>query len=161
MCWDVRPSISPYVTISSDMRRASMRCHWAYRGFVNIASAVATDEFTVEISGSRFAMNPGYVRIGFVTLERFAPNTCLLYGSGVYTIIPCCGLLSGCGKINAVYCSGFYRGTVRGVVDRVHKTISFHVDGVDHGVAWTGVDPGTLLYAVAAFEYDRVSVEFV
>ena len=104
------------------------------------------------------APDPGRVLIGFTTRAAFTPD---IHGSdGSYTLHPCVGKLYGFGKYYTSYCAGFTQGTVRCVADRGRGTIAFHVDGVDRGVAWTGVAPGPL-HAVVVFYLPGVEVEFV
>ena len=122
-------------------------------------STEATDDFTVQIINQPSVQVHGDVNIGFTTRAAFTPNTDILDRDGVYTLCPHSGALFGSGK-PTYYCARFTHGTVRCVADRGRGTIAFHVDGVDRGVAWTGLAPGPL-HAVVVFSVRGIDVEFV
>ena len=106
---------------------------------------------------------PSDVFIGFTTRAAFTPDTIIISSDGVYTLWPPTGKLYGSGKPGErypSYCAGFAHGTVRCLADRGRGTIAFHVDGVDRGVAWTGVAPGPF-HAFVRFYWRGVDVEFV
>ena len=100
--------------------------------------------------------------IGFTTRAAFTPDSDIPNSTndGVYTLYPCEGTLWGSGESDTSYCASVTHGTVRCVADRGRGTIAFHVNGVDRGVAWTGVAPGPL-HAVVVFDVPGVSVKFV
>lgn len=79
--------------------------------------------------------------VGFVREYSLDNLTC---EHGVYMLRPVLGTLHGTGKDYVPYCSPLTTATLRCVADRTAGTISFHVNGVDCGVAWTGVEPGAL-----------------
>ena len=71
------------------------------------------------------------------------------------------GTLYGNGADSKKYSSPVPDGAiVECVRDRVNRTISFVVNGVDQGVAFTGV-PDEELHALANFNFLKVSVTFV
>lgn len=118
----------------------------------NVMSINPTDDFTVELFGNRRDVVD--VRVGFTTRGAFRPTADPIdeLVDGMYTLRHYNGTVWGSGKMNEFYGqmhSG--QGMLRCVADRANGTIRFYVDGVDYGVAWTGVPREEPLYAVAMF----------
>lgn len=158
--WDAATA-SPSIVVSPDTRRVSMRSSNIGLGIWDCVMSIdPMDDFTVRVfSGSGNAV---CTFIGFTTRDAFKPKFDVYRDKmcGLYILRCDTGLALGSG----IYKEGYgpknsMGGTVRCVADRARGTISFHVDGVDHGVALMNVPP-VPLYAVAMFVF-RDIVEFV
>lgn len=142
---------------SSDARSVNVPMH--SRNAVKLGGAMsteATDDFSVRITNELFKdpKPDNGVFIGFTTRtawfnRRIGP----LFGVDEYTLLLWSrhGTLCVAGKVDTPYCEPFVDVLVRGVVDREHGTISFYVDGVDCGVAWSGVEATRILHATVTF----------
>lgn len=110
-------------------------------GWAACMSTAPTDEFTVRFTWTRGAP-AGNEAIGLIHSSVYRPNTHIAHVDGVYTLAVATGKLYGSGTYNKRYCGGKGRRehrTVRCVYDRGAGLISFHVDGVECGVAYCGV----------------------
>lgn len=149
------------VIVSPNARRVGMRPK--FNLLRNVMSVESTNDFCVRVTTPPLKSTPfpGGVFIGFTTRDAFTRDTDITCNGGVYTIQPFYGRLHGYRKLNTVYCQGHFKagGTVRCVADRARATISFHLDGVDRGVAWTnvGMEP---LHALVSL-YAGVEVELL
>lgn len=124
-------------------------------------SAEPTDDYCVRLFHEPSASQPGFVSIGFTTSAAFDCETDITWKDGVYTLWPWGGTLFGSGKEGEeFYCEVFSDATIRCVADRDRRTITFHVNGVDRGVAWTNVTASPL-YAVVVFYYPGIVVELL
>lgn len=157
--------VAPNTRISADMQCASTYGYYPCGDWKNVVSTNATDDFTVEISVSTGMLRMGNVHIGFTTRAAFLANAFMLQSPGVYTLWPLCGVLYGkgyCGKYDGrPVRRGGIDWRIRCVFDRDHGTISFHVNGVDMGIAWDYVDAESTLYAVAVICESDVDIHLV
>lgn len=146
------------LSLSPDGRRVSSVDR---NGWRNCISDSPVEDFTMRVGHDAAARVPGWVYIGLIRPESFQPNTYVGDAAGIYTLWPIAGMLCGSNKVfNTPYCTGFSTGLVRCVYDRAACTITFYVDGVARGVAWTDVPPGPL-HAVVMFGKPGIHIDLV
>lgn len=157
--WDAKTFDDEYVLWSDDLQRMRLSPETTWR---NVISADPTNDFTVRVTNLPHAPHPGSVFVGFTTQTAFAADNSINTAKGVYTMRLEDGALYGTEQKFVDYSAAFKRedGTLRCVADRSRGTIAFHVDGVDLGVAWTGVGP-LPLYAVVIFWFHDVEIELL
>lgn len=135
--------MSSDIIVSPDIRSISSSKAWRGFEFRNIMSAEPSDDATLRFTRDS-APFPGGIYIGFISPEIFTPDTEVFREDGSYALCPAIGALYGSGKRSTPYCSGFGGAVVRMLVDRKAGTISYNINGVEHGAAWTNVAPGPL-----------------
>lgn len=123
---------------------------WGGAAWRNAMSIGVTDDFAVSVTHDPTAASPGCVSVGFISPTVFARDTDVHLARGAYTLWLQDGMLYGSGRYRTAYCPGAAAARVRCIANRKDRTISFEVNGVDHGVAWTDVSPGPL-HAVVVF----------
>lgn len=161
LVWDTTPECERGVILSPNMLRVSMNPSYR-QSCRHVVSTGFTDDFTVRLSDNGVMHGVSIVCIGFAREGLDFTETRHVTRDGVYTLVPHVGKLFGTldRTMPEVYCPLFTHGMVRCVADRLNGTISYHVDGVDQGVAWRGVAPGPL-HAVVIFIYPGVSTELI
>lgn len=114
-----------------------------------------TTDFTVRMGVlPDMQWSKGYLHIGFKDPREHSTDS----SEGMYTILPFCGMVFGRERLYSPYCHDFNEGTVRCVLR--NKTVTFFVDGVDCGVAWTDVTTERM-HAFVSFWKRGMEVEFL
>lgn len=106
-------------------------------------SAEPADDATIRFTRES-APVPGGIYIGLISPDIFTPDTEVFREDGAYVMCPAIGALYGSGKKSTPYCSAFGGAVIRILFDRIARTISYHINGVAHGVAWTDVKAESL-----------------
>jgi len=112
----------------------------------NCISKLPVTRFKVEIV-NRGSDNNGSIMIGFVDPAAFSANGQIYAHQNSYVLYVADGNLYGNGKSNSGYGNSVAIAvgqTVESIFDPEQKTISFTVDGVSRGVAFTGVTANAL-----------------
>ena len=118
-----------------------------------------TTRFTVRFNLKGAAYND--VMIGFIAISSFTPSSRNHNTPNSFCLCTYNGNLWGNGNRNKAYCGTIADGsTIECVRDLQRAIISFIVNGVDKGVAFTAV-PGEDLFAIANISHQNTSFTFV
>lgn len=165
-CWETDPELFSQGLSLSENRLVATRVAFKddpiTEARISAFSTAPVEDITVKLA--TIPSSSGCVYIGLIGREFYAPNIKLAVRDFCFSLCPYNGVLyGGPSSANGAmrhYCPPFKNGLIRVVHDRATRMISFDVNGVSHGPAFTDV-PDVPMHLVAFFYWAGDSLEII